>query len=99
MVIMGNNGTIIETPRPILPVVLVVAMEERRARVGWGPNLHVPLCVTDEVFTHHWGAAFPKMMRSPFPIGSDSVHATRQRVRSRATKADGNVKRRTESTA
>ena len=33
---------------------------------------------------------------SPFPKGSSLVHATRQRVRSRATKT-GNVKRRTES--
>ena len=35
----------------------------RSARVGWGPNLHVALAVTDELLAHHWRAAFPKMMR------------------------------------
>ena len=56
--------------------------------------------MTDELLAHHWGeaaAAFPKMTRTLFQVGSNSVHATRQRVRSRATKAGGNVKRRTES--
>ena len=67
------------------------------ARVGWGLNLHMALCMTDELLAYHWGAAIPKMMRSPFPIGSNSVHATFQRLRSRATKAGGNVKRRTVS--
>ena len=42
--------------------------------------------VMDELLAHHWGAAFPNMMRSRFP----TVHATSQRVRSKTTKA-GNV--------
>ena len=29
-----------------------------------------PLCVTDELLAHHWGAAFLYMMRSWFPIGT-----------------------------
>ena len=28
------------------------------------------LCVTDELLAHHWGAAFPHMMRYRFQIGT-----------------------------
>ena len=38
-----------------------------------GPNLYVALCVTDEFFAHHWGAAFPNTMRSPLPIGTSPL--------------------------
>ena len=34
-------------------------------------RLHsVTVCVTDELLTHHWGAAFPYMMTSLFPIST-----------------------------
>ena len=65
--------------RPILPVAVVAVMEaakgSSRHESKWslGPNLYVALCVTDEFFAHHWGAAFPNTMRSPLPIGTSPL--------------------------
>ena len=64
------------------------------ARVGTkvngpcGPNLHVALWVTDKLLAHYW--------EQPSQKWWDWVHATRQRVWSRAMNA-GNVKRRKDS--
>ena len=56
--------------------LLILRWRRRMARVctkvdgPLGSNLQVVLCVTDELLTHHWGAAFPIMMRSRFPIST-----------------------------
>ena len=80
--LMPSTRCVIEShTRPILPVAVAAAMARRRGRArvctkingpwGWRPNLHVALWVTDAllVTVHHWGAAFPNMVRSPFPGG------------------------------